>query len=409
MTNQADFGLRHGEGTITPRLNKDGTTVYEVRWREPQDDGTIRRRAKTYRTSDDAEDALRDIARAKRDGRFTPSPRQTVQQVVDAWMERGKAKWKASTYATYQQRAKRHVYPRLGGQIIESLTTPQLQGWVDSLRRSGLDASTIEGAVQVLVRSLNEAVRIGLLPHNPASGLSRPPVKIKQIPTWTTDEVRHFMDAIGGDPFWRALYLFALNTGARPGEVRAVQWQDVDRHRGLVRIRRTMTKDAEGRVVIGDTTKTGRHRAVALPRIVFDALATWRDAQMRRRDDASEWHDLDLIFDRGDGLYLPLTTWQHHHERFTRMAGVRHITPHQLRHTNATLDLEAGISPKIVAERLGHRNIQTTLDRYSHVSIDLQQSAAEAFANRLFGMAPDTTTSTLPEAISGASDGQGDG
>ena len=404
MTSQADYGLRHGEGTISQRTNKDGSVVYEVRWREEQEDGAVRRRAKTYRTADDAEDALRAIARAKRDGRFTPSPRQTVQQVVDAWLERGRVKWKASTYATYQQRAKRHVYPRLGGQTIESLTTPQLQGWVDAMRRSGLDASTIEGAVQVLVRSLNEAVRIGLLPHNPASGLSRPPVKIKQIPTWDADEVRRFMEAIGGDPFWRALYLVALNTGARPGEVRALQWRDLDTTRGLVRVRRTMTKDAEGKVIIGETTKTGRHRAVAIPRIVLEALSVWRTEQERRRDEAAEWHDLDLIFDRGDGLYLPLTSWQHHHDRFSRVAGVRHITPHQLRHTNATLDLEAGISPKIVAERLGHRNIQTTLDRYSHVSIDLQQSAAEAFANRLFGSVADTTTSSLESADSGQSE-----
>jgi integrase len=97
--------------------------------------------------------------------------------------------------------------------------------------------------------------------------------------------------------------------------------------------------------------------------------------------------DSGLIFDRGDGAPLPLTTWQRTHAAIITATGVYAIGLHDMRHTNATLDLEAGVHPKIVAERLGHASTRTTLDRYSHVSIDLQQTVAEAFAIPLLGWA----------------------
>ncbi|MGI8405131.1 MAG: tyrosine-type recombinase/integrase [Thermomicrobiales bacterium] len=394
---KSDRALRHGEGSVIPKTNKDGSEVFDARWREVLPDGTVCRRSKTFRTRDLAEDELRKIARDKRDGRHRSSSRQTVADLVATWIERGEGRWKPSTTATYRQRAGRHVYPTLGAKTVESLTAPQLQAWVDAMRREGLNASTIESAVRVMLGALNEAVRLGIIAHNPARGLTKPSMQPRQIPTWSGAEVRRVMTVVRDDSFWFAFYLFALNTGVRPGELRALMWDDLDLDRGLVRIRRTLTKDATGHVVMGTVTKTGRTRAIALPAMLVDALRQWKDDYETRRDEAREWNDTGVVFDRGDGTYLPLTTLQHHHDRFTALAGVKRITPHQLRHTNATLDLEAGVSPKIVAERLGHRKIQTTLDLYSHVSMDLQQSVAEAFAERVFADPLHTTTSLVED------------
>lgn len=100
-----------------------------------------------------------------------------------------------------------------------------------------------------------------------------------------------------------------------------------------------------------------------------------------------------MVFERGDGVFLPLQTWQHFHRRVITDAVVTPITLHQLRHTNATLELRPGTNIKIVSERLGHRSVQITLDLYSHTSREDHRRAASDLGDRLFGAASDTTTS----------------
>lgn len=388
---QAD-GLKWGEGWIKERARADGSTAYQACW---LDDGETER-AKTFPSRDAAENWLRDQLRAKRDGRYAPPSDLTVRRLIEDWLARGAARWRPNTVYNYRERAEHQIYPELGSALAASLTTPRLQHWVDGLHRSGLAPTTIRFAVTVLKIALREAAAIGLIPANPAVGLRLPAQRRAPSPTWSLDEASRVIAAVADEPMWNALYRLALASGMRSGELRALRWSDVREADGLVRVRRTISRAADGRTIIGETTKTGRERAVAIPPSTMKALAVWRTAQKARRiGKANVWRDLDLVFDRGDGGILESGTWHERHVAIIAKAGVTPITLHQLRHTNATLELEAGTHPRVVSERLGHVSITTTLDRYSHVSVDLQRAAAEALDDRLFGdhdRASNTTT-----------------
>jgi integrase len=207
----------------------------------------------------------------------------------------------------------------------------------------------------------------------------------KPIATWSAGEVAAVVSALNDEPMWSALYRLALTTGMRPGKLRALRWRDLDLDRGAVVVARTMTKDADGVVAVGDSTKTGRRRAVALPASTVAALTRWRAAQNARRLAAETWAAEPFVFDRGDGTWLPLTTWQHRHDRLIAATGAARITLHGLRHTYATLMLEGNAHPKIVADALGHVDVGTTLNIYSHASDAIQRAAADALEQRLFG------------------------
>lgn len=373
-------GLRWGEGNILERPMPDGRTRYQARWWDGQ-----RQRAKTFASRDAAEDWLRSVSRERRDGRYTAPSELTVRQLMTDWLARGAGNWSSSTTATYRQRTERHVLPALGSLRVTALTTPRMQHWVDGLRTRGFRPNTIDGAIRVISGALNEAVQLGIIDHNPVRGIKRPAIKQQPPATWTAEEVRRVMAQLTDEPMWRALYRVALATGMRPGELRALRWQDVEWEQGRIIVRRTITKDTDGRVIMGTRTKTDTVRAVALPGPCARALRVWQTDQKRRRLAAVTWQDDDIVFDRGDGQFLPLTSWQHKHDALIAAAGVRRITLHQCcRHTNATLDLEAGVHPKVVSDRLGHKRIETTLNLYSHVSADLHRAAAEALATRLF-------------------------
>lgn len=385
-----DSGLRYGEGTIAQRPSGG----FQAQWIEAQPDGRALRRSRTFPTRDQAEDHLRTVYRSIRDGRYVPPSERTVAELVRDWLDRGQRRWKPSTHASYRQRAEQHVIPPLGNLRAETLTTPRVQHWVDGLVRAGYDASTIDGAHRVLGGALREAVQLGIIPQNSAAGARKPPVQLKESTTWTAPEVGRIMALVARDPMLDALYRMMLTTGIRPGEARAIAWRDLDLAAATLQVRRTMTKDLDGRVAIGSTTKTNRSRTVALTSSCVKALNRWRLAQKERRLAAPTWHDLDLVFDRGDGRFLPLTTWQKRQDALCRDAGVSRITLHELRHTSATISLESGQHPLVVSQRLGHRSIQTTLDVYSHVSQDLARAAAEALDNQLFGDRDDDENAT---------------
>jgi integrase len=389
MTKATQSGLKRGEGTIQDRPNGRA----QARWMERQPDGSAIRRHASFPNRGAAEAHLRQVALDVYAGTYVAPSQRTVRDVIADWLERGAARWKPGTYAAYRQRADNHVIPSLGAIKVDALTTPRVQHWVDGLQKAGLDAATIDNVSRILSGALREAVQIGVLARNPATGVRRPPVRSKEPPTWTAAEIARVMSAIGEDPMWHALYRVALSTGMRPGELRALSWPDVQLAAGSITIRRTLSKDKDGRVVMGETTKTGRSRQVAIPPTVVKALKSWEVAQKERRIAAPVWHDDGIVFDRGDGRWLPLSTWQRFHRELCEAAGVTRITFHALRHTSATIALESGEHPLVVSRRLGHRSITTTLDVYSHVSTDMNAAAAQALEAHLFGDA-DATTST---------------
>lgn len=391
---RSERDLKWGSGYVIKRILADGVSVrYRARWSDdpPGPDATWH--SKTFLDRDAAEDHLRLVSRRKRDGRYLPPEQLTVKDVVDAYMVRGAGRWKPASATRYRQRAVGLLYPDLGTELVSGLTTARVQHWVDRLHARKYAPATIESVGRFLSAALHEAARLGQIPVNPAVGVRYPKRPKQSIPTWGPDDIADVLAEVRGEPMWDALYRLALSTGMRPGEIRALRWDDIDLEGGVVIVQRTMTRDRGDHIVVGDSTKTGRDRENLIPSGVVEALKAWGRQQKRNRLAALAWHDDDLVFDRGDGRFLPYTRWQLYHQRLVERAGVRKITPHQIRHTNATIELRAGTNIKLISERLGHQSIKTTLDLYAHTSREDHRRAADALGGRLFGIVADATTS----------------
>ncbi len=368
-------GLKFGEGWWFERGGK-----YVARWH----DG-LKLRGKTFATIDEAEDHIRGKARLRRSGRATAASDLTVTETIADYLERATDRLEQRTVLNYRQRSARMIEPYLGSRRIVDLTTLDVQRWIDRLNREGYKATTVHSVVAVLFSALREATTFGIIPVNPANGIRRPSITREPVQVWSEDEARTFLAHVAGDPLYGTLYHVALTTGMRPGELRALQWREVDLERGIITVRRTITRNLDGEEVIGRETKTHRVRAIAITSPIVEMLRSHRTAQIERRLAAEMWQDHDLVFDRGDGHWLYQSNWQRAQVVFCREAGVPYVTAHGLRHTAATLLMESGIHPKIVSDILGHSSIEMTLNQYSHVSVDLQRLSVESFSDRLFG------------------------
>jgi integrase len=165
----------------------------------------------------------------------------------------------------------------------------------------------------------------------------------------------------------------------RIGEILALGWRDVDLDRRTISVRRTLTRDANARLKIGDIPKTrASRRLIPIGVATANALRTQRARQAERHLKlGSHWNDSGLVFDRGNGQPIEPSVVRHAFEVVLRKnPEYPEITLHGMRHTMATMMLAEGVNPKVVQERLGHASIQMTLDRYSHVTLNMQEDAA---------------------------------
>ena len=158
-------------------------------------------------------------------------------------------------------------------------------------------------------------------------------------------------------------------------------WSDVRLGERQLFIPRTMTLDVDGHAVVGTNTKTDTHRVVWLTPRTVEALTVWQAAQEIR----SIRTETDFVFSVRAGHPLPNTRLQTKHRQVIAAAGVPRIRIHDMRHTFASSALGQGMDIKVVSEIMGHSKVQTTMDRYQHVSVDNQRSVMDALEERLFG------------------------
>ena len=183
------------------------------------------------------------------------------------------------------------------------------------------------------------------------------------------EEASRLLNATRGDKF-EALYVLAVTTGMRRGELLGLKWLDVDLENASVSIRRTLTRIGNGkRVVLGDAKTKKSRRTIRLTPQAVEALKkhlTRQMADMERLGDLYKDQGLVFTTDTG-GPVNPSNLRQRSFAPLLKRAGLPHIRFHDLRHTCATLLLLKNVHPKFVQELLGHATIAITLDTYSHV------------------------------------------
>jgi integrase len=201
---------------------------------------------------------------------------------------------------------------------------------------------------------------------------------------WTAANLGSFLEAVSEDRLFGAFYLLAT-TAMRRGEALGLRWADVDLEKGTAAIRQTVIAVAH-QVQIGSPKTIRGRRVVRLDHRTVTVLRAHRQRQLEERlAMGAGWQDHDLLFTKVTGDPLHPERFSRQFDRRVERYGLPRISLHGLRHTWATLALEAGVHPKVVSERLGHANISITLDIYSHATPAMQTDAAEAVSGLVFG------------------------
>jgi integrase len=373
----------NGEGSIYEHKKNGKKVGYRGAYTVHTTKGP-KRRYVTGKTRDDVRAKLTK-AMADRDGGLVfDAGSLTVEEYLTRWLEDSvRDTVRQSTYEVYGHMVHPHIVPALGRLKLKNLTPAHVRSFYRHRLDAGLAPATVHKMHVVLHKALDQAVSDGLVPRNVAKGVKVPQTKKKEIQPLMPEQVKALLDAARGDRL-EALYVLALNTGLRQGELLALKWEDVGLEDSVLRVRRTLTR-AGGRVALGSPKTSKSRRSVRLTSGAVEALRAHLSRQLEEMERmGSLYQPGGLVFaNETGGIINPSNLRNRSFSRLLKRTGLPEIRFHDLRHTCATLLLSRNINPKIVSEMLGHSSVSITLDIYSHVLPNMQESAVRALEDAL--------------------------
>lgn len=348
-----------GEGSIYQRSDGTWCATFSVGYSAS---GGRRRKTVFGETKQAVQNKLTKDKAATLEGLFVEPNKLRLGEYLDRWLEDGaKPTIRSTTHLSYQGIIENHIKPRIGGVMLSKLSPVQVQGLYAEMERDGASPRVRQLSHAVLRRALKMAVKWGLLVRNVCDAVDPPRVEKREIATFTAEQVQTLLNTTK-DHRLHALFVLAIGTGMRMGEMFALQWKNVDLKHGTLQVCHTMI-ELKGQLSLGEPKTSKSRRRIDLPQSAVTALKAHR-----KQSAAEGFQDATWVFCNTTGGPLRRS---HFHDYVFRpllkAAKLPRIRFHDLRHTSASLLLAAGVHPKVVQERLGHSQIGITLDIYSHV------------------------------------------
>ena len=309
-------------------------------------------------------------------GTYKAPCKMTVAQWLDIWVAEYLNSVKPLTKHNYNKQVQKHLKPALGAARLETLDTHTIQRFYNSLIASGLSPKTVKNVHGILHCALQQAIACDYIYRNPADACKLPKVTKPEIKPLEPEEIARLLKEAEQDDYCN-LFIVAMFTGMRQGELLGLAWECVDFQTGIITVKQQL-QCKDGNYFL-ETPKSGKNRTILPAPIVMDALRNQLDRQQKEQEQAGEMWDnqFNLVFTDALGKYLVRRTVVKHFKKISQRAGISDDARfHDLRHSFAVSSLYAGDDIKTVQANLGHATAQFTLDVYGHVTQKMRQDSA---------------------------------
>lgn len=365
-----------GEGAVYERSDGQWCASVTIGY---DDQGRRRRRVIYAPTKGEVLGKLGKLQVAAATGVLPNAGGLNLSQYLHRWLEdAARPSVRPRTYQLYKWLIDKHIAPRIGGVKLEKISPLHVYGLLSLMEQENCSARLRQMVFARLSRALKQAMRWGLIPRNVCDAVDKPKAPRKEFEVLDQVQVQKFFKAAKGRRLY-ALYVVAVTTGLRQGELLGLRWKDVNLISGTLAVRQILQENNEtGKLSFAEPKSAKSRRCVDLPKIAVDAL------RKHRKKMFAEGHHASLVFCDTDGNPIRKSNLiRRSFKKILKHAKLPDIRFHDLRHTAATLLLAQGVHPKVVQERLGHSTVMLTLDTYSHVLPSLQKEATNKL-NRLF-------------------------
>jgi integrase len=341
-------------------------------------------------------------------GRLAQHNRRTVEDFLNEWHTGVRSALRQTTWVNYRNYLDAYVIPVIGQTALRDLNALRLNLLYAHLlekgrvkHKGGLAPKTVQNVHRMLHRAMRDAVKWDLLPRNYAED-AQPPRAPRPRPTiWTPAQIRTFVEQVRDDRFL-ALWMLAATTGLRRGELAGLRRSDIDFDHARV-IPSSPRVVVAGRASDSETKTEAGRRWLAVDTRTLAALRNYVEIWEEERRLLGQ--DSPLLFVWPDGRPLHPDTITALFHKHCAAAGLPRIRLHDLRHSYATAALKAGVSPKVISERLGHATAAFTLQTYTHVIPGMDELAADTVARLILETGAEEPVTDPDGSILGSIDG----
>jgi len=372
-------------GHLRKRINKNGSVSYQLTAEGDRDPLTGKRERK-YKTvtgtKKQAEAELRKMISDLETGNISTPSNIKLATWMDTWLTTYLPNIEQTTKDDYKSKIKLYIKAHLGHLSLNIIKNTNIQTWINALTQNGLSPKTVRNAYNLLNPALEKAVVLGMLPRNPCVGTVLPKLKKPQTNVYNIATIQHAL-TIADDLSTYLIILLGASVGLRRGEMAALQWKDIDFAKSTISITQNRVHTAEGVIEKSPKTQAGK-RTITIGHTVANALRDAKSLYDEAVANKPGFKNLGYVLFKENGNPFHPDSLTQKWERFIAKHHLPPIRLHDLRHSNATAMIAAGVNAKVVQHRLGHANISITLDTYTHVLPEMDQEAAEKLNNSLF-------------------------
>lgn len=344
-----------------------------------------------FKTMKDAKSALYEIKHEISQGTFRKIQAKTYQDMYELWIKQYEKTVEESTFVKTEGYFKNHILPAMSLYKVDKITVDACQKhvdeWADKLKKYRVIKS-------YAAKVLDFALKRGYLQTNPFTLVDTP--KPKQAPFeltkdveenfYTREQLNEFLGYLKEENNPKVYTFFRLlaYSGMRKGEALALQWKDIDFTKSEIRINKALAKGKNSKLYL-KTTKTGTTRTIKMDMETMKILALWKKQQQKEYLTLgfNTLNNEQLVVSSEVNTFVQPTKTRKWLVRILEKYNLKPITTHGLRHTHCSLLFEAGASLKEVQDRLGHSDIKTTMDIYTHLTPEAKSGAIQKFDNYL--------------------------
>jgi integrase len=369
------------KGYIRKRGNKYSFTV-DV----GKDPRTGKRKQKTvsgFKTKKEAQAALAELVTDVEKGNYVEPVKKKFKEFALNYMETIYInRVKRSSYENATNLVHTHIIPFFGDVDINMIDQFLVHEFYTLKQKEGYSSAYINRMHEIMRLLLRIAYKWEVLQKDIASLLEPPRIQKKEMSVWTIEQVNEFLKFTKHSRY-HPIYFLAAYTGMRKGEILGLTWDDVNFEEKTVYVNKTLYKAKEEYLLQEPKTKTS-FRSIYIDDDIIRVLKKQKVKQnLERLKYGGVYKEHNMVFAQETGEFVNPGGVNGLFARFIEQSGLPKIRFHDLRHTHATILLQMGVNPKIVAERLGHSSVQITLDTYSHVLPSMKKDLSEQFSKAM--------------------------
>jgi integrase len=311
--------------------------------------------------------------------------KDTVAGYLQRWLDNDIAVNRAdTTFAKYEQTVRLHIVPYVGHLKLAKMDGEALIAWQGTLARKQTSIAKRRFSISVLRSALTKAIKLRLIPYNPCAVLDKPRAITKEVTPLEPEQCHKLFAACKGHRLGDLITLAAM-TGLRKGELFALDWNAVNLSEGVLVVRRTL-QELNGVKLKEPKTAAGK-RVISLDSVAVDAL---RSRLKKAQEEGFEPEHVPIVFPNIRGGYMRNSNFDRNVWYPIREdVGIPDtFVFHDLRHTQASLMLAAGVDLKVIQKRLGHRDFATTANTYAHLLQGAQDDAVAKMSKMMMKTAP---------------------